>query len=1187
MGWTPDQEKAIYTDTGTGNLLVSAAAGSGKTAVLVERVLQKILSGKSTIDRLLIVTFTEAAASEMKQKIIKRLNEYMKSDECTQNLKPLIKSQIRLTQTADILTIDGFCNRIVLNNFHMLGIDPNFSICDNAMAEMMIAEAMSNVFDNIYKSDDIEIKSRFRRLTECYAKDRSNDRLAAAIVSIYRFTESFPDPIAWLNDAVLNFDRPIDEQSATRFRLEYSKRTAYHAICELQNAPTNDAPTNECIDFVLNIATAIYEAEDWDAVYDIYAEFFDKPKKRETFMSLANPLLPSPARDALLFATHLLADIFTKSNNEKTAMGVIFSRDEMIKNDNSRLYKEEAEDIVWIVSLFIRELEKIKDKRNMYEFSDIEHLTYKLFRDNDIIRCQYTDKYDEILIDEYQDTNMLQDTVFELISHNNIFMVGDLKQSIYRFRKGDPYIFKTKSETYESPDTQHQKIILSQNFRSRQEVLKSVNDVFSKIMSEHAGDVDYSERECIVRDDEYEYYPAPDTNLKSELHYIGITKEAGMDKELCEVRYTAQKIKELLESNTKIFDKDTGGLRKIQKRDIVILENSLKYNAHIITDELSRLGIDSYVEKSTFFGRREITVMTALLSVINNTHDDIPLITVMRSPIGGFSDNDLAMIRINAKDSIYFIDAVKAYAKSGVDENLSRKCYIFTKNITRWRDYTRKKTVAWLIWSIYEETCFYDMMGAIEESDEAQSNLRLLYERAKQFENAGFKGLLNFIKYINRLEESSKDSDGAKLVGENHDVVRIMTIHKSKGLEFPYVFLLGMGHQFTNKADVSRIRMHKTLGLGMPDIHYDERYWQKNHIFDLVSRVNKQESVSERMRLLYVAMTRPREKLYIVMARPSKDDTTPEDIKDSWENVLTGKKMLPSDALSAKGFFSWICPGAYASPESWDVYVSVLHSELTIEECNDTCDSENYCDSAELRESVYKLLDYKYPYCDSHTVPTRTSVTQLKEMENTEYEPDSRRVSGIDDTAELLFSPLHSKPAFMLDESEKPANEIGTLYHLVMSKIDLGKVQTDGVDTQLQQLINERIITEDDVVYIDPDKIKSFFDSPLAKRMMMSSNIYRETPFQMNIPALMYDPTLTDVKDSDTVILQGIIDCFFEEDDGFVLFDYKTDKVKGNPQEIKDRYQKQLELYAKAITELKGKPVKESYLYLFDTGEVI
>ena len=267
--------------------------------------------------------------------------------------------------------------------------------------------------------------------------------------------------------------------------------------------------------------------------------------------------------------------------------------------------------------------------------------------------------------------------------------------------------------------------------------------------------------------------------------------------------------------------------------------------------------------------------------------------------------------------------------------------------------------------------------------------------------------------------------------------------------------------------------------------------------------------------------------------------------------------------------------------------MSVLHSELTIEECNDTCDSENYCDSAELRESVYKLLDYKYPYCDSHTVPTRTSVTQLKEMENTEYEPDSRRLSGIDDTAELLFSPLHSKPAFMLDEAEKPANEIGTLYHLVMSQIDLEKVQNNGVNAELQRLIDDGVITDADTVYIDTDKIRAFYDSPLAKRMMRSKNIYRETPFQINIPAHMYDPSLTDIKNDDTVILQGIIDCFFEEDDGFVLFDYKTDKVKGDPQEIKDRYEKQLELYAKAITELKGKPVKESYLYLFDINESI
>ncbi len=1188
MGWTQDQEKAIYTDTGSGNLLVSAAAGSGKTAVLVERVLQKILSGKSTIDRLLVVTFTEAAASEMKQKIVKRLFEYLNSNDCTVEEKPLIKSQIRLTQTADIMTIDGFCNRVVLNNFHNLGIDPNLQICDNAMARILIDEALASLFDTIYKSDDESVKARFSRLTDVYAKDRSNDKLGQLIEGVYRFTEPFSDPVAWLNECVAYFDMPITDQPSVKYRLDYAKITASRVLRELDTVSGSDSA--DCKSAINEVASGIANATDWDEVYAIYKKLFDTPKKRAAFLELAESVPQSEEHDTLVFAANLLTDMFIKGKTEKTAMSVIFSKDEAALNQPSQLLKSEAEDIVWIVTLFINELDKIKNERNLYEFSDIEHLTYRLFNENEVICNEYRDRYDEILIDEYQDTNNLQDTIFHLISKDNIFMVGDLKQSIYRFRKGDPYIFKDKAHKYSDSTSNHKRITLSQNFRSRQEVLNSVNDIFEKVMSEPAGDVDYTDGELIVRDSEFEYYPSPNTDTKSELHYIGIGKNADISRTVCEARYTATKIRELLDSDTQVYDKSTGGMRRIEMRDIVILQNSVKYNSDIITDELSQLGINSYVDKSSFFDRREISTMISVISVINNSHNDIPLIAVMRSPIGGFTDNELAAIRIHSTDSKCFVDAVGAYSKDGDDENLSKRCYGFIANIRRWRDYVRKKSVAQLIWAIYEETCFYDMMGALEEGEEAQTNLRLLYERAKQFESAGFKGLFNFIKYINQLEENETDMDGAKLMGENHNVVRIMTIHKSKGLEFPYVFLLGAGIKFSNKQDMSLIRMHKSLGFGLQNIHYDEHYMQKNHSYELISRINRYESISERMRLLYVALTRPREKLYVIIAQMCGDETDPEAIKEAWSKDLIGGKMLPSTALNAKGFYSWLCPSALASPDTWQIFVSITESTLDRAEHTVADTTDTYTDSDELRDAVYKILDYKYPYSESYLVPSRTSVTQLKELsleEINEYEPDTRRTSGIDDVAELMFSPLHPKPKFLLDKTEKPSNEIGTLYHLVMSELDLEAVAKHGVAKAYENLIHRGVLSAQDTEYIDLSKIERFFKSDLAKRMMQSDNICRERQFQINIPASMYNPSLDEFDTNDTIILQGIIDCFFEEPDGFVLFDYKTDKVRNGAEEIKTRYEKQLELYKSAIEKLTGKVVKESYLYLFDINELI
>ncbi len=1186
MGWTIDQKKAIDTDTGSGNLLVSAAAGSGKTAVLVERVLEKILKGKSTVDRLLIVTFTEAAASEMRQKIIKRLAEYLQDPDAASAQKTLIKEQLRLAQTADIMTIDGFCSKVVLNNFHILGIDPNIQVCDDAMSGFLAEEAIDTLFGRIYKSNE-DIKARFKRLTDYYAKDRNNNALKELILAIYRFTEPFADPNEWLNRSVSEFSLPVQEQSWARYQMDISRATAYLVIRELSLIDSDD----DAVSLIYSIAQRIFNADNWDGIYDVYNEFFSKPKKRTEFLSLSDSIAESDAKNTIKFVSHLLCDLFSGSSSDKMPLGVTVSAQTLESTANSDILGEEASDLVWLVKEFINEYNAIKEKRNLYEFSDIEHLTYRLFTENEAIRNEYKNKYDEILIDEYQDTNMQQDKIFESISDNNIFMVGDLKQSIYRFRKGDPYIFKAKAQSYEKPDSADNRIILSQNFRSRKEVLDSVNDIFSKIMSETAGDVDYSGGELIVRDDEYEYYPPSKSDMKSELHYLAIDKNSDIDRDVYEAYYTANKINELLNSGTEVYDKSLGCMRPIKKKDIVILENSVKYNSEIITDELSKLGIASYVDKSSFFDRREISLMLSLISVIDNSHNDIPLITVMRSPIGGFSDEDLALIRIHTKKSSYFIDAVSLYANDGDDSRLCKHCRAFLSNIRRWRDYIRKKSVAQLIWAIYEETCFYDMMGALEEGEEAQTNLRLLYERAKQYESAGFKGLFNFITYINQLAENKNDLEGAKLVGENHDVVRIMTIHKSKGLEFPYVFLLGAGRDFPVKQDTSVIRMHKQLGFGLPYINYEKHYSQKTRAFELITKINKHESISERMRLLYVALTRPREKLYVVVSRYHKSDDSKDTVVKSWSESLTGNRFLPSTALSAKGFYSWLCPASYASPYTWTVRYSCVGSVPDNRDIKSQVEN-GYSESANLRESVYNILDYSYPYSESNTIPSRTSVTQLKELLNSdmEHEPDNRRTSGIDDIAELMFSPLHSKPKFLLEDSSKPANEIGTLYHLVMSVIDIKAVAENGpvyAKNELDRLVAEDIISENDMKYIEPEKIIAFFESELAKRMAKSPNINRERAFQIHIPASEYDASLSDKSKNEKIILQGIIDCFFEEEDGFVLFDYKTDKVKNGSEEIREKYAKQLELYSRAITELTGKPVKERYLYLFDTNEVV
>lgn len=1214
MKWTDEQAKAINEDAHGGNILVSAAAGSGKTAVLVERVLRKIIDGDTSIDRLLIVTFTEAAAAEMREKIIKRLIKETDDGKHSVTQQRMLKNQIRLADSADIMTIDAFCSRVVRNNFHILGTDPNAAIADEAMAELLKNDAINKVLDRLYKTDDTEEQERFERLLEAYASDRGDTGLIELVFEIYKFITSFADPKKWLEDAAAIYRGELSELPYVKYLKNVSVRAAKNcilAIDEFLEQYGNEEIAAEYAGQIKSIAEDINSSLSWDEIYGIYKSEIKQPSARAKIKPLLWQDIPigisSGANERLLYIKSTFLDMAVK--------GITVPFEHIEQECDMNMLADEADDIVWLVEKFIDEFDRIKDRRALKEFSDIEHLAYMLFRDHEDIRTAYRDKYDEILIDEYQDTNGLQDEIFRLISDNNIFMVGDLKQSIYRFRGGDPYIFKYKSENYDSDDTGDIKITLSQNFRSRIEILNSVNDIFSCVMSVEAGDVEYKGTERIVR--QSDYYPEEGSGKRAELHYIMVKKSDETDKAAEEIDFTAKKIREILDSGISVYDKDNDCCRPVQMRDIVILENSVKGNGEEIVKRLEEYNINAYVQNETFFERREIKTILSLLSVINNAHQDIPFISVLRSPIGGFSDEELARIRVSMPKKGGFYEAFCRYARSGFSylrrgiykyvsgikadtgrrgkrNSLKSKCMAFCRDLSRWRSYVRSKSVASLIWSLYEETYFYDMMGAIDGNEESQLNLRLLYERAMQYESAGFRGLFNFIRYISSIESREGDISGAVPIGENNDVVRIMTIHKSKGLEFPFVFIIGAGKQFKNFTEGPFIRLHKDLGIGLPYIHYDEHYMRDSEIKALINEVNKREQTSERMRLLYVALTRARERLFVVISCNEKnEDATEESVKKGWEKMLIDGKMLPSASLAAKGFFGWLCPAAYANPDTWSITFhtpSKTEDETVNEEKNNT-----YEESKELRDEVFKILDYKYKYPQSSLIPSRTSVTRLKEMsmeqDDVVYEPQSRSETDLEGMAELMYAPLSSKPAFMNDKGSRPASEVGTLYHRVVSELDMELLREHGAECvadELKRLTESGIITEEDGDFIDESKIKRFAESDICRRMAESRELHREEPFQINIPASEYDPAIEDSCSNEKIILQGIIDCFFAEDDGYVLVDFKTDKVgRGGAAEIRHRYNKQLELYSRAIENLTGMPVKESMLYLFDTDETV
>lgn len=1197
MEWTSDQSKAI--EYNGSDILVSAAAGSGKTAVLVERIIRKLLDKNKPIDidRLLVVTFTEAAAAEMKEKIIRALQNDGSS---------MANHQLKLSGGADITTIDSFCLHCVKNNFHNLGIDPGFTICDKAEAELLKEEVCSDLFDSLYKAENEEDKKRFINLTKLYSSNRNDYALRELVLCIYRFIQTFPEPYKWLDEKAMMYQVLGDEifdSIWVKDIIENIRKTGskyfdeFTRLLEKMTEILGEAMPYDAARRKFSFQEAD-NAKDWEKQWLCMVMAADAAKRLSDVYSDGKNNY-NIWQDAFKVCSEIFApkyfpaiQIRGKSRENELLMSFNAERKELIesfRDENENLVNQSAEDlkeqfnklgsvindVVWLVKTFGDRYIAQKEKKGIFEFADIEHMTYKLFCDKDI-QSEYRDKYDEILIDEYQDTNGLQDAIFNAISKNNIFMVGDLKQSIYRFRGGDPFIFKDKSARFSSGKG-GKRIALSQNFRSRKEVLNSVNSLFSCVMSDRVGDVIYDGEERLNR--EKDYYTDNGCNHKSEIHLIPIMSDSDEDEQTeivntrLEAAHIAGQIRKMIDEKYQVMcgmnDDESPVYRDIQSRDITILSSSVRNIGDIYTEELAKQGIKAYIESEGYFDRKEVQLILSLLRLINNNRQDIPLIAVMRSPIGGFTDDELAKIRLFKRDTQCFYDALIIY--DGDNEELKLKCSEFIKSLERWRDYMQYKTVAGLLWSLYEETGLYDFMGAFEGGEEAQANLRLLYERAKQYEESGFKGLFNFIKYTERLENRSDDIGSAKIIGENHDVVRIMTIHKSKGLEFPVVFLAGAGKRMRKSGGTDEVRMmnlHKDAGFGMMYIDPENSYYSETIAHKYVKRLNSEEQQSENLRRLYVALTRPKEKLIVTVVMKFKDESAYNEQIYKWKSSVKNGKMSESAALNAGGFYAWLMPVALNDEENWE-FKSVR---------------ENVMYSSD----IYDILNYKYPYASCCRLPSKTTVSEIKRRDS-------------DTTGYSVDYSMTKKPHFA--ETSKEANVIGTAHHQIMAYINMkNNMSEEYIYSEAERICEMGQISEEDKKNISVEFIKGFFEGKLGKRMVAAyekGKLRREAPFEISVKANVYEPSLygNDLYNDDEIIVQGAIDCYFEEEDGIVLIDYKTDSFKGDrsdPKEVqqfiedkKYDYTIQVELYKEAIETITQKKVKEKYLYLFSTSSIV
>lgn len=1245
--WTDEQLSAIKTRNC--NLLVAAAAGSGKTAVLVERII-RIITNKDNpvdIDKLLVVTFTNAAAAEMRERIAAAISKALDKEPTSKNLQ----KQLTLLNRANITTMHSFCLDVIKNNFHKIDLDPSFRIGDQTEGILIKDEVIETLFEEKYDQEDTE----FTSLVEAFSTYKNDDNLKELIINMYNFIMSGPWPENWLKENAEAFNIETMEElnnskwvlvlkNSIKVEIEGYIKMLEKAI-EIINLTDGLEPYLETFSNELYSIKNAYNSIDC-GLDDIYSSLcsisfgrLKSIKKDKVSDENAQNTVKSIRDDIKKKISELINNIFSVTPEEMLIN---------IKGAYPTIKK-----LTEIVLEFGEKFSQKKKEKNILDFNDLEHLCLKILSDKDengnIIpsktAIEFKNLFDEVLVDEYQDSNNVQETIIELVSRRkdefpNVFMVGDVKQSIYRFRQAKPELFMEKYINYTLEESNNRKIQLYKNFRSRKEVIDGVNYIFKEIMSETVGELEYTDEEALNLGASYENSEDENVILGGPIEVNIIEKsieESDLNKEKLdeedfeneeiegvnlEGKIVAKRIKELMTTTGnnvfKVLDKETGEYRPIKYKDIVILLRATKNWSESLLDELGQEGIPAYADTgSGYFESIEIRTIMSLLRVIDNPMQDVPVIAVLKSPIMGFSAEDLSIIRLKNKEK-YFYENIADIAEENIcdiSEELITRCKGFLEKLEIWRNKAIYMPIDEFIWYLYMDTAYYGYVGAMPNGVLRQANLKILFQRAKQFEQTSFKGLFNFINFINKLTKSSGDMGSAKILGENEDVVRIMSIHKSKGLEFPVVFLCGTEKQF-NLMDLNKnILYHDELGFGPDFVDLEKRVSIGTIAKEAIKKKMKLETLSEEVRILYVACTRAKEKLII--------NGTVNNIQKSIEKWLSSASLdynliLPSEILKGKSYLDWIGMSLCQHNDGkilrekiavsneiskddnskWDIKLW-KRSDIVVNNEDDKLEEEKEVKLSILEEEydkdvygeVDKRLSYKYPLKESTKLKSNISVSDLKKR-NSEF--IDQHVESINtEDVESKNKRTVITPKFLQEEKGLTAAEKGTAVHFVMKKIDLDKVSSiNEIKDQIQYLYENDFILEEEMKAVNPSKILNFFKSDLGKMMIElhkeGKKIYRELPFYTEISSVNIDNTLSEEYENEKVRLQGIIDCFFEYNGESILLDYKTDYVsRDNEQELKKKYIKQLDYYSDAVFKITGKKVSKRYLYSFYLEKVI
>jgi len=1190
--WTTDQQRAI--DTREKNILVSAAAGSGKTAVLVERILNMLENDLEDIDSMLIVTFTNAAAKEMKDRVQKKLHSRI--SELTRGGKELsdedlqkavfLKKQIKNLSRASISTVHSFCIDILRQNFQMAGIDPSFKIANESLALMLKNRAAENTFDKMYEKED----QGFLDLVDAFGGAKSDRGLLDQVLQLHRFIQAHPYPQKWLKSQADSYNMPdIDESEDVKLKAfsksVWAQEMKHHSLIQMKRALKQCEKAIKLCKKYENPVAYIENIEDDKLIIDEIIKSLESENWMDFHGQITN------------FKQSRLKTVSKKSAEENNYDQIILDRIKDIRKNGikeelqtiSKIFADAGmvqliDDIAYmhkhVMSLtnlvleFDKELMAQKKENGVVDFSDLEHFTLKVLED-DGVRQSLQNKYKYIFFDEYQDSNLVQETIINAIKRDdNLFFVGDVKQSIYRFRLSDPTLFNNRYKIYAKESAEEsEKIDLSKNFRSRKEILDFCNLIFSNIMSEELGEVDYSDisHQLVAGKDEEDYdnnielaiiekSSAPDTSYSADDEDSFLSgEESVIDKDELEAIYCGGKISKLVSSG------------KVRYKDIVILMRSPKAKAKLFEKVLSRFNIPCYVDfRSSSFDKVEIKCLLDYLRIIDNRNQDEALLGAMSSVFGGFEIEELIEIRTKYPNSSFY-SATQNYSYEKKDY-ISQKLNDFYSKIDTLKMFENMWRLADFIWYVVETSDYSTYVSGMADGKQRMINIKSFIEKASEYEESESMGLFGFLRQVERILKEKGDSPEKSVLVESEDSVTIMSVHKSKGLEFNTVFLCDLGKRI-NEADIrSDIILHNKLGIGMKYKNSDENIQSDSIPRNQIKIRKSLENISEEIRILYVALTRAVDRLYLTGMVP--------DAEKFVTKIMKGD--IDSNIRKHKNYLAWIASVLVRDDagealrsiseniiSEEDMFDSGLKYNISIYKAEDLEKAGLQPDVGlkELKEKIYgakdtvsdryrefkNIEDFEYKYIDDTRTPGKRSVTDITKSyikEDTEYHAQDIKINKI--------------PLFMQEKKMFSKTDIGTIVHMIMEKISIKPHTIESVGEEIKKLVELELLTAEESEVADALLIAEFFESETGRRMIDSKRVYREKQFLMR-----YEDT----------IVEGIIDCFFFEEDGIVLIDYKTDELPDA-----QKYGPQLEMYKDALESIYKENVKETYIYWLNKG---